>query len=357
MVDALQKRVLVWGLTNNRAGTEAAIVNYASRVDDVAFDFLCYEAPLVHWEKLDRSGNRYFVIPSKIKDPLGYTRAIRAFMKEHAREYDALWFNVNDAANVDPLKFAKSYGIPRRIVHMHSSDVANAPLTRFFHGLNKGKLVSLATDYRACSKAAASFLGAGSDTRIVPNVIDVDAVSFSAEKRADLRTELGLDEKRVVGTVGRLVDLKNPAFLLKLMPVLLELDPSIRLVFVGNGVLESELIEQSKTFGIEDKVVFAGQQEDIQAYLSAFDVYVQPSSFEGFGISVLEAQFNGLPCIVSDAVPREVDITTGIEHISLDDERAWVDAILAADRDQVERFERAARYDAKQIDSFAAEML
>ena len=357
MVESHQERVLVWGLTNNRAGTEAAIVNYASRVDDVAFDFLCYEAPLVHWEKLDRSGNRYFIIPSKIKDPLGYSRAIRAFMKEHAHEYDALWFNVNDAANVDPLKFAKGYGIPKRIVHMHSSDVANAPLTRFFHALNKGKLVSLATDYRACSKAAASFLGAGSDTRIVPNVIDVDAVSFSAEKRVNLRAGSRLEEARIIGTVGRLVELKNPAFLLELMPELLEFDPSIRLVFVGKGDLEASLIERSKTLGIEDKVVFAGQQEDIQAYLSAFDVYVQPSSFEGFGISVLEAQFNGLPCIVSDAVPDEVDITTRIEHIPLDDKHAWIEAILAADRSGVELLERARNYDAKQIDSFAAEML
>lgn len=339
------KKVLVWGLTNNRAGTEAVIVNYASNIDDVSFDFLCYEDPSVHWNKLDRNGNRYFVIPSKIKNPLAYWRAIGDFMKEHAREYDVLWFNVNDAANIDPLKYAVKYGIPKRIVHMHSSRVADAPLTRFFHGLNRKKLVELATDLWACSDDAAAFLGGDGEIRIVANVIDAGAVSFSEAKRRDIRSRLGLTDAHVIGFVGRLVALKRPEFLIELMPRLLQENPEVRLVIVGAGELEDELVRLSDSLGVSDKVYLVGSQEDMQGYLSAFDVYAQPSCFEGFGISILEAQMNGLACVVSDAVPNAVDVTDGIQHIPTTDVDGWTEALLRGDRAQVHRLSRAKRHD------------
>lgn len=340
------KKVLVWGLTNNRAGTEAVIVNYASRIEDISFDFLCYEEPENHWEQLDRNGNRFFVIPSKIKDPLGYYRGISRFMKEHGREYDALWFNVNDAANVDPLKYAVKYGIPKRIVHMHNAHLVDAPLTRFFHRLNRGKLLDLATDFWACSDAAAAFLGHKGNTRIIPNVIDGQRMAFSPEKRAALRTQFGWDDAFVIGSVGRLAYQKHPEFLVELLPRLLERDPRVKLVFVGVGDLAQRLQELGESLRVADSVHLAGSQQDLQGYLSLFDVYAQPSRFEGLGISIVEAQFNGLPCVVSTDVPREVDITTAIEHRSTTDPAAWVDALLAGNRGDVELLPRAQLYDA-----------
>lgn len=340
------KKVLVWGLTNNRAGTEAVIVNYASRAQDTSFDFLCYEAPLNHWEKLDRNGNRYFVIPSKIKNPIAYRAAFSQFMNEHNGEYDALWFNVNDAANVDPLKYALKHGIGRRIVHMHNSQVANSLLTRSFHALNKRKLVGLSTECWACSDAAASFLGSTGNVRIVANAIDVDTVSFSPEKRSIVRAKLGLDDAFVVGSVGRLTPQKDPGFLVEILPALVEERENAHLLFVGTGELEGMLREKSEMLGVAERVHLVGSQEDMQAYLSACDAYAQPSRYEGFGISVLEAQFNGLPCTVSDAVPHEVDITNAIEHIPTAEVDAWVKALCSRDRTGVSLLDRARRYDA-----------
>lgn len=341
------KKVLVWGLTNNRAGTEAVIVNYASRVENVSFDFLCYEEPLSHWEKLNKNGNRYFVIPSKIKNPFAYYPALSCFMKDHAGEYDVFWFNVNDAANIDPLKYAVQYAIPKRIVHMHNSQLSDSPLTRFFHGLNYKKLCSLGTDYWACSEAAALFLGdvAGS-VRIVPNIVDAEKVRFSTNERNELRKQFGLDGSFVIGFVGRLSYQKHPDFLLEIMPSILEKNPLAQLVFVGEGDLKSALEETRETLGLQDKVHFVGSQENIQGFLSAFDVYAQPSRYEGLSLSILEAQFNGLPCVVSDALAQECDITTGIQHVPVTDRQTWIDALLQGDRSAVKLLLRSCTYDA-----------
>lgn len=350
------KKILVWGLTNNRAGTEAAIVNLASNAHDVSFDYLCYEEPLNHWDKLSRNSSRYFVIPSKMKDPVGNHRAMHEFMKQHASEYDAVWFNINEASNIDLLKLADRYNIPKRIVHMHNSQLVDVPLVRLFHGMNIKKLRRLGTDYWACSEAAASFLHPGGAVRVVPNIIDTESIAFSSEKRDRFRKQFDIEGSFVIGSVGRLTNQKDPAFLIALLPSLLEKDPSVRLVLVGDGELRRSLEELCESLGISDKVIFAGIQDDMQACLSAFDVYAQPSRYEGLGISIVEAQFNGLPCVVSDVVPPECKISTGIELVSTNDRDSWVKALLESNRSRTELLPEAEIYDSKNASALLDEL-
>ena len=98
------KRVLVWGLSNNRAGTEAVIEAYVRAADPqvYCFDFLCYDEPLNYAGLFSEDGcNRVFQIPIKIKHPFAHRKALKAFMDEHAHEYYAVWFNANDISNID----------------------------------------------------------------------------------------------------------------------------------------------------------------------------------------------------------------------------------------------------------------
>lgn len=341
------KKVLVWGLSNNRAGTEAVIVNYASRAEGISFDYLCYDEPLNHWSKLNRNGSRYFVIPTKIKDPVGNAKSLRAFMKAHAREYDVFWFNVNEASNIDPLILAKRYGIPRRIVHMHNSQLVDSKLTRIFHKLNHRKMIDLATDLWACSSNAASFLCEDDNVRILPNFIDAESVVFDGAKREAVRSKLGLNNAFVIGAVGRLTYQKNPLFLVQLLPALIEAGSNAHLMFVGAGELEQSIRDEALLLSVEERVHLVGTQDDVQAYLSAFDVYAQPSHFEGLSISVLEAQFNGLPCVVSQGMSDECIISSNISRLSIDDSEVWVEAILRARRDQGGLLEESKKYDAR----------
>lgn len=325
----MRDRVLVWGLSNNRAGTEAVISNYASRAKGVLFDYLCYENPVRYNHLLQEAGGRAFVIPIKIKHPIKYYCALRSFFAEHGHEYYALWFNINDMSNIDLLEFAAKCGIERRITHFHNDNIPDVLITKFFSRINRSRCLRLTTDRWACSTAAGRF-AYGDDTpfRLIPNAVDANRVSFSESKRKQVRDELCLADSFVIGNIGRFAVQKNQQFLIRLMPAILKTKKNAKLLLVGEGELREDLVALAARLGVEQDVLFAGTQEDVQGYLSAMDVFAFPSLYEGFGLSLLEAQFNKVPCIVSSAINDEVRISSDLRYLELD-EGEWVSALLS----------------------------
>ena len=90
-----------------------------------------------------------------------------------------------------------------------------------------------------------------------------------------------------------------------------------------------------KDLGIGNRVIFAGVRSDIPNLLSAMDVFVFPSLYEGMPNTVIEAQATGLPCVIADTITREADITGLVQYLSLEDSpEIWADAALSAIRDQ-----------------------
>lgn len=350
----MRNRVLVWGLSNNRAGTEAVIYNYVSHLPNVSFDFLCYEAPENFHDLFDGTDNSYYVIPVKKKHPIANWCALRSFMKEHSNEYSAVWANLNDLSNIDILVQAKRCGIPRRITHIHSAGLPDVFVTKFFSKLNYRKCLRLTTDRWACSKAAGDALYGSMAYRIIPNAVDAKGHAFDAAKRDEVRTRWGIKDRFVIGTVGRLSKEKNHRLLIDSLPEILIRHPDAVLMLVGDGALHNDLEDQARQLGVNNSVLFVGSQKDVQAYLSAFDVFAFPSLYEGLSLSLLEAQFNGLPCVVSDGVSREAFISTNLRVVSLDDEPAWSSAISDARRlpDSLD-VERAQRFTFDYIEEVA----
>lgn len=351
-------RILVWGLSNNRAGTEGVIYNYATHAEGVRFDFLCYEEPH-NYSKLfsESTDNRYFVIPIKIKHPIAYMKALRRFMRDHGHEYSALWFNTNDVSNIDLLILARRYGIERRITHAHNSSIPNRLITKLFSWLNWNKCRKLTTERWACGEAAGRFFYGDDGFLIVPNKVDADARRFSAERRVEVREKHGLQEAKVVGTLGRLAEQKNQAYLIRLMPALLANNPDTCLLFVGEGPLEEELRSLACEVGVEGRVIFAGQQADVGAYLSAMDVFAFPSFYEGLSLAILEAQYNGLPCVVSEGVSEESVISRSVSQVSLDDAEGWIRCLSESVRQPDSLIlDRAERYNMEDISDLASAM-
>lgn len=236
------------------------IFNYASRMQGVDFDFLCYEEPLNHFRLFENSNNRYFVIPVKIQHPIKNAIALKKFMCEHKNEYDALWFNVNEISNIDLLIHAKRQGIKRRIVHMHNSNIPNKLITKVFSKLNQDRCLKLATDYWACSIGAGKYLYGTKEFRIIPNVVDALSVSFSLNKREKIRHQYAIDAEYVIGTIGRLTEQKNPMFLIDLLPEILKKQPKAKMLLVGDGDMRAMLEKRAVELGVSDFVVFAGLQ-------------------------------------------------------------------------------------------------
>lgn len=227
--------------------------------------------------------------------------------------------------------------IPKIIVHSHSTqiDIKDDSIRvkeEKNHNVKKQEFnTSLATDFWACSNAAADWLFGAQIPRdrikIMNNAIDVEKFIYNEQIRQKYRQDLGLENCFVVGHIGRMVYTKNHEFLLKVFTEVVKNIDNARLLLIGDGEFREDIIKQAKQLNITDKVIILGYRNDTAELLQVMDVFCLPSRFEGLGIVAIEAQSVGLKCLVSDQVPYEAKVTDNLEflpfHIN-----SWVNAIL-----------------------------
>ena len=217
------KKVLVWGLTSNVGGLEMVVKNYVGRISpsDVRFDFVTTHESMAFEDWVLELGSEVLYLPSRSKDPIGYKQAIDRFSSECLGSYDAVWLNDCRWGNLDILVKAKKVGVPRRIAHAHNTrDIADGQVRILRHKANRIRIASLATDFWACSLAAAKWCFNESQLesqrfRVVRNAVDVGRFSFDEETRTRMRRQLRLGDLPTYINVGRLDHQKNQAFLLE----------------------------------------------------------------------------------------------------------------------------------------------
>jgi glycosyltransferase involved in cell wall biosynthesis len=167
--------------------------------------------------------------------------------------------------------------------------------------------------------------------QLLRNAIDLDHYRFDAEGRERVKAELGITGKTVIGHVGRFNAQKNHKFLLSIFAEIKKRQPDSVLLLVGKGELQQDVRQQAQHLGIDDSVIFAGVRSDIPQVMSAMDVFVFPSFFEGMPNTVIEAQATGLPCVIADTITREANITGLVQYLSLDTPpEQWAEQALAA---------------------------
>ncbi len=168
------------------------------------------------------------------------------------------------------------------------------------------------------------------DVSVIRNGIDFDRFRNVPVTKEEKRREIGIPEDAyVIGQVGRFAYQKNPEFTVSVFNELLKKNDNAYLLLIGRGKMEAELREQIRRLGLEDRVRMLIAREDIPELLKAMDVFILPSRFEGFGIVLVEAQASGLPCVVSDQVPKQVHLSRNITVLNLEDPvDDWVDALL-----------------------------
>lgn len=331
-------RVLVVGFTNNLGGVESLIYTYYQNIDRsrLQFDFLVNVDHVPFRHEIEALSGRFFVIPQKTKDIIGYKRALHAFFEEHAKEYCAFWYNSNSLANLDYLIYAERYGIPKRIVHSHNTMETRGKLYQMFHAVNKKRAQKLATDYWACSPDAGRFfydrnIMDSSKFKVINNAIDISKFQPAPQRRKQWRERLGLTDKMMVfGNVGRLSYQKNHIFLMQAFELVVNKNPNARLLLIGTGELEQEVREQVKQLHLENNVQFLGRQTDVAGIMQAMDAFVMPSHYEGLPISALEAQAAGLPCVFSDTITRDIQMSPNSTFVSISSPKQWCDAMLQA---------------------------
>jgi len=312
------------------SGVSAVVMNYYEKLDHgkLTFDFMINEDTNAATRAyIESKGSKIYLMPRlKVANTFRYIKALKAFYKNH--EYQIIHGHVANSA-VFYLGLAKK--VPYRIIHSHSvksSDIfwkriRNWFLTRF--------IKFTANNYIACSKEAATFLfGKNANATIIHNAVDVERFSFDESARADTRDMLGLkNEHCVIGHIGRFSAVKNHGFLLDAFSEVYSKNTFTRLMLIGEGELYGETVRKAEKLGIKQAILFVGVTEKIGAHLSAMDVFVLPSLFEGLGLAGVEAQASGLKVLASENVPKEIDVTGNVEFLKLD-RSIWAKKLLSA---------------------------
>ena len=147
--------------------------------------------------------------------------------------------------------------------------------------------------------------------------------------RQETRRELDIaDDMFLVGHVGRFMPQKNQAFLVDVLAELLPQKPDTMLAFVGDGPDRPDVQQHAQALGISDHILFLGQRTDVNHLYQAFDAFCLPSRYEGLGMVAIEAQVAGCPCVLSDQVPHEADISGKTSFISLENKSSWISTVL-----------------------------
>ena len=166
---------------------------------------------------------------------------------------------------------------------------------------------------------------------------------YSAESRETIRKELGVEDKFVIGHVGRFVYSKNHMFLLETFAEVVKKNKDAVLICVGGGKLRTEIENKIQELEIKDNVILYGETTEINKVYNAFDLFLFPSHYEGLGIVLVEAQANGLPVVAADTIPSEVNLTDNFEFMSLDEGKLkWAQRILDR-RKEKRNFENAKK--------------
>lgn len=216
-------------------------------------------------------------------------------------------------------------GVPRTIFRSsNTGTVYNSPKEDLLHSIFRPLIKIAATSYIAPSTEAGVYMFgrrgvASRKFKILNNAVDVGAFAFSEGARSELRREFGIPENAfVVGHVGRFNQQKNHEFLVEVFREYLKLNENAVLLMLGKGELESKIRKLVSNYDLSSKVVFAGVRRDVPRCYSAMDVLVFPSLYEGLPNVVVEAQANGLPCIISDSITREVSLNENICFMTLE---------------------------------------
>lgn len=238
----------------------------------------------------------------------GIYEPLKAFFEN--KHYDIVHIH-SGSTSVFPLaaRAARESGVKHIIVHSHASGKHFGMKNRILRRLASISLKRNVDLYCACSRDAgeSKFLpDASHGIHVLKNGIAIGAYKYTPEKRQRVRDALGVtDDAFIVGNVGRLSDEKNHAFLLDVFDEVRKAIPNSELWIVGDGPLRDSIKKKIALTSLEGRVRLLGARDDVPDILSAFDVFVFPSKWEGLGISLLEAQAAGLPCVISDVIPKE----------------------------------------------------
>lgn len=331
----MEKIKVLMLVTNLRKsnGVASYVMNYFNTIDKnkIQMDFaLLQDVSTPYYKDIVAAGSKYYILPS-LSNPIKHYNKCAQIIKKG--NYDVVHDNIL-LASIPLMIAAKKNHVPVRIIHSHNSKLGETRTREKRNLFFLPILLRTSNAYCACSKKAAEAMFGSKGYTFVPNIVTEGKLIFSAERRADIRCKMGVDNKIIVGTVGRVAPQKNPIFALDVICETIKAIPNIEYWWIGSGPLDEAMKIEVKNRGLSDKVQLLGSRDDVPDLYNAIDVFFLPSLFEGLPVTSIEAQAMGLPSVISDSITDELVYTDLVKYVSLNSQiDKWVEAI----RNQAER--------------------
>lgn len=331
-------RILMVIGNTRMGGAQAFLLNVLRNIDQERFQIdlaINFYAECNGIEDECRAlGCEIYILPYfKVYNYISYQRIWNQFLSTH--HYDIVYAHSTNSASVF-LKIAKKHGC-KTIAHSHSAGYRGNKLEQLTKKFFTRGVKDVADYWFACSDKAAERLYGNNYKNYphfyyIPNAIDAEKYRFESNTRKKIRDELGIgDDVLLCGHIGTFSVPKNHIFLINVFAEVLKKEPNARLVCCGTGALLPTVKQQAKELGVLDKIFFTGVVQNANEYLMAMDVFVFPSIFEGFPVSILEAQATGLPIVMSDIITKDVDLTDLIIRQNLSKTpTVWADMVVSA---------------------------
>jgi len=312
-----------------RGGLETMLMNYYRNIDrnKVQFDFLTHRDERWDYDdEIESLGGKIYHLPKLNPFSKNYLNALDKFFKEH-KEYQIVHCHQDCLSGV-VLKVAKKNGVRFTIAHAHSAS-QDKNLKYLIKVLAKKNIKKYSDKMFACGEEAGRWMFETDNFEVLNNAIDTDLYTYNKEKADKIKKEFGIENKFVVGHVGRFNYPKNHKFIIDVFNEVQKVKEDSVLMLVGDGDLRPEIEQKVRDLGLSDKVIFAGIRSDVNDLMHGMDVFLFPSLYEGLGIVLIEAQAAGLKCIISENIPKDGVLTNDVTSISLNQSPAvWANEIL-----------------------------
>ena len=296
-------------------GISTVVMNYTCNMDKSKYkNTIIAGTPIVnaYRNRCADYGVDVIEVPSKKSSSVKYYMATWKILKN--KHFDIAHIHGNSATITIEMIIAKLAGIKVRVAHSHNSTCDHIKVHQILSPLFR----RLYTKGYACSELAGKWLFGDSPFSVLPNGFEIKKFIFDQATRENIRKELDLEDKFVIGNVARFNDQKNHIFLLNIFEQVARENKDAVLFLVGTGPLLGKIQQMIQEHPYKERIIYYGETDHIESLYNAMDIFVLPSKYEGLGIVFIEAQINGLRCVTSDQVPKEVNINNHTVFLSLE---------------------------------------
>ncbi len=323
----MKKILFVLPSISQNNGISSFLMNYLKNInlENYKIDILAsdYNPSKTYIDFLNSSKINIYFLPFLRNSGLRkYVIELRKFFKEH-HDYDCIYSNVANQS-MFIFKEAKKYKIKNRILHSHATVSSDNKIKRILNDICIKSAIKNATQYIACSELAGKAMFGTKKFVVINNAIDYDKFRFSENNRNKIRKELGIDNKKVIGFVGRFSPQKNVFFFIDFAK---KLDDNTVILMIGSGVEKEPFLEKIKYENLENKFIMINECSNVYEYYSAMDLFMLPSLYEGLPLVAVEAQVSGLPCLLSNNITNECKILNETTFLSIDDLGSWITCV------------------------------